>query len=88
MCASRVGRLGLKITSMKLVASKVPSAMIWKPCGVCIQLFADRIQKAEIVVPTATRTVARKCRRGPTFFQPNNMTPRKEASRKKAVSTS
>ena len=62
--------------------------MIWNPCGVCIQLLADRIQKAEIVVPTATRTVEAKCSFGPTFFQPNSMTPRKDASRKKAVSTS
>ncbi len=46
------------------------------------------IQKAEISVPSATRQVAVKCRPGPTFFQPNNMTPRKLASRKKAVSTS
>ena len=46
------------------------------------------IQKAEIRVPTATSTVATKCSRGPTFFQPNSMTPRKLASRKKAVSTS
>ena len=88
MCASRVGRLGLKMTAMKSVARSVPSARVSNPCGVCIQLLADRIQKAEMVVPTATRTVARKWSRGPTFFQPNSMTPRKEASRKKAVRTS
>ena len=46
------------------------------------------IQKADISVPRATSTVARKCSRGPTFFQPNSMTPRKDASRKKAASTS
>ena len=36
------------------------------PCGVCIQLFAERIQNAEISVPTATASVAAKCSRGPT----------------------
>ena len=46
------------------------------------------IQKAEIRVPTATRAVAMKCSLGPTFFQPNSITPRKLASRKKAASTS
>ena len=46
------------------------------------------IQKAEVRVPTATSTVAAKCSRGPTRFQPNSITPRKLASRKKAVSTS
>ena len=88
MCVNREGKLGLKITSMKLVATKRPSGRISKPCGVCIQLLADRIQKAETLVPMATRRVARKCSFGPTFFQPNSMTPRNEASRKKAVSTS
>ena len=28
--------------------------IIWWPVGVCIQLFADKIQKADIAVPTAT----------------------------------
>ena len=58
------------------------------PSRLVHMLMADKIQKAEMLVPTATRTVARKWSRGPTFFQPNSMTPRKEASRKKAVSTS
>ena len=50
--------------------------------------MADRIQKAEISVPAATITVAAKCILGPTRFQPKSMTPRNEASRKKAVRTS
>ncbi|MNH39389.1 hypothetical protein D3C79_1005510 [compost metagenome] len=58
------------------------------PCGVCIQLFDARIQVAEIIVPTATMTVAKKCKPRPTLCQPNSITPRKPASRKKAVSTS
>ncbi|MCY1344152.1 hypothetical protein D9M68_574230 [compost metagenome] len=62
--------------------------MISKPAGVCIQLFDARIQVADISVPSATITVAKKCRPGPTRFQPNSITPRKPASRKKAVSTS
>ena len=61
---------------------------ISKPVGVCIQLLAERIQKAEIRVPTATITVAVKCMRRLTRFQPKSMMPRNEASRKKAVSTS
>ena len=39
--------------------------MISKPCGVCIQLLEARIQKAEISVPIATMTVAKKCRPRP-----------------------
>ncbi|MNT85589.1 hypothetical protein D3C72_2257710 [compost metagenome] len=62
--------------------------MISWPWGVCIQLLEARIQKVEMMVPMATITVAKKCRFGPTRFQPNSMTPRKPASRKKAVSTS
>ena len=31
-----------------------PSASMTWPCGVCIQLFTDRIQKAEMSVPIAT----------------------------------
>jgi hypothetical protein len=34
---------------------------ISKPCGVCIQEFRTRIQKADIVVPKATRKVASVC---------------------------
>ena len=58
------------------------------PAGVCIQLLAARIQNADSDVPTATSTAESTCRFGETRFQPNNMMPRKEASRKKAVSTS
>jgi hypothetical protein len=58
------------------------------PVGVCIQLFTERIQNAEMKVPIATMSVAEKCSRLPTFFMPNNMTPRNPASRKNAVSTS
>ncbi len=58
------------------------------PAGVCIQLLADRIQNADSPVPTATMMVESTCSHGGTRFQPNSMTPRKVASRKKAVSTS
>ena len=78
----------MKITSSQLVGKKSPSSPIRKPRGVCIQLLAERIQKAEINVPEATITVAEKCILGLTRFQPNNIMPRKDASRKKAVSTS
>ena len=63
------------------------ASMMW-PCGVCIQLLAAMIQKVENSVPVATIKVAKKCRRSLTFFQPNNITPRKPASRKNAVNTS
>ena len=59
-----------------------------KPVGVCIQLLALRIQNAEMKVPIATISVARKCSLGPTRFMPNSMTPRNPASRKNAVITS
>ena len=58
------------------------------PAGVCIQLLAARIQKAESEVPTATSTADSTCRLGGTRCQPNSMMPRKVASRKNAVSTS
>lgn len=58
------------------------------PTGVCIQLLTDRIQKADIAVPMATISVAAKCSFFPTLSMPNSITPRKPASRNKAVSTS
>ncbi|MCY1431024.1 hypothetical protein D9M71_469850 [compost metagenome] len=77
----------MKTTASQSTGTTRPS-MISKPCGVCIQLLEARIQKVEMMVPMATITVEKKCRLGPTRFQPNSMTPRKPASRKKAVSTS
>ncbi len=65
----------------------MPSRSSW-PAGVCIQLFADKIQNAEIAVPTATAIAEKTCSQGGTRRQPNSITPRKVASRKKAVSTS
>jgi hypothetical protein len=77
---------GLKMMSHQSVAKATPS-IISKPCGVCIQLFRTMIQKADIVVPKATRKVAR-CAAGRHARKPNSMMPTKTASRKKAVSTS
>lgn len=88
MCATREGVDGLKITCQKSVATIVPSAANSNPCGVCIQELAARIQNDEISVPMATMHVAKKCSFGPTFFHPNSITPRNDASRKNAVSTS
>ena len=82
-----IGKDGLKITANQSVGITRPST-ISKPWGVCIQLLEARIQKVEISVPMATITVEKKCRPGPTRFQPNSITPRKPASRKNAVSTS
>ena len=65
-----------------------PTSLIAQPVGVCIQLLTLRIQKAEMAVPIATMQVAAKCSPLPTRSMPNSMTPRKPASRKKAVSTS
>jgi len=48
----------------------------------------NKIQKAEKFVPKATNSVAKKCMRGPTRPQPNNITPRNPASIKNAVNTS
>ena len=88
MWTNRTGKVGEKITWPQSVALRAPLANRTKPLGACIQLLAEMIQKAEIRVPRATSVVAAKCRRGPTFLQPNSITPRKLASRKKAVSTS
>lgn len=88
MWTSLYGNDGLKTTAHQSVATNWPAALIANPAGVCIQLFTDRIQKAEKNVPAATIAVATKCRSGPTRSRPNSMTPRKPASRKKADSTS
>ena len=65
-----------------------PSGPTAKPSGVCIQLLTDKIQNADRNVPLATMQVAKKCSLRPTRSMPNSITPRKPASRKKAVSTS
>src|SRR5690606_23771153 len=87
MWVRRYGKDGLKITANQSTGTTMPLMISW-PWGVCIQLLDARIQKVEISVPIATMTVAKKCRPGPTRFQPNSITPRKPASRKNAVSTS
>ncbi|MNF15512.1 hypothetical protein D3C80_2181560 [compost metagenome] len=78
----------MKTIAHQSTGTNCPAALMAKPLGVCIQEFAERIQVAEISVPIATMAVARKCSFGPTRLRPNSMTPRKPASRKKAVSTS
>ena len=88
MWARRCGNEGEKITFIQSAATKRPLGRMAWPVGTCIQLLAEMIQKAETRVPKATRQVARKCRPGPTRFQPNSITPRKLDSRKNAVSTS
>ena len=88
MWTSRVGKVGEKITCIQSTAMNRPAASWVKLTGCCIQLLAEMIQKADTRVPMATMAVAVKCRPRPTFFQPNSITPRKLASRKKAVSTS
>ncbi|MNI78538.1 hypothetical protein D3C73_1349230 [compost metagenome] len=87
MCARRYGNDGLKTTLNQSSGTTRPST-ISMPCGVCIQLFEERIQNIEISVPMATMMVAKKCSLRPTRPQPNSITPRKPASRKNAVSTS
>src|SRR6266540_1414518 len=59
--------------------------MISYPAGVCIQEFSARIQNDENSVPTATMAAAKKWAHGGTSLRPNRRTPRKLASRKKAV---
>jgi hypothetical protein len=77
-----------------MIASQDPCGTNWPtsfnihPAGVCIQLFAASIQVADSSVPMATMQVARKCSRGPTLLMPNNITPRRPASRKNAERTS
>jgi hypothetical protein len=50
--------------------------------------LAERIQNADISVPAATAQAERKCSQRGTRSRPNRRTPRNDASRKKAVSTS
>ena len=78
---------GLRITAPQSVTWNTPSTSS-APAGVCIQLLATRIQKAELSVPRKTMTVAAQCQTGFTLFQPNSITPMNPASTKNAVSTS
>ena len=75
---------GLNTIASQSVAWATPSR-ISNPAGVCIHELSARIQKADAVVPTATRTVARVCTQFATLRKPNSMMPRNTASRKKAV---
>ena len=52
------------------------------------QLYTPAMLSELLKVPIATISVAVKWSFFPTLFMPNSMTPRKPASRKKAVSTS
>src|SRR5262245_59377342 len=70
MCANRYGKLGLKMTCSQLTGYAMPSRTTC-PAGVCIQLFAERIQKPETIVPKATRTAEVTCSHGGTRLQPN-----------------
>jgi hypothetical protein len=88
MWTRRYGNDGLKITAHQSLTTNCPTSFIAYPAGVCIQLLTLRIQNAENSVPTATISVAKKCRLRPTRLMPNSITPRKPASRKNADSTS
>ena len=87
MCMRRKGKDGLKTMAAQSVGKNRPSR-ISKPAGVCIQLLAERIQKDEISVPSATMEAAKKCMPRGTRSRPNSRMPRNAASRKKAVTTS
>ena len=88
------GQIGLAIAFFEEVYSRnlghlfATPLRIACPVGVCIHELADRIQNAEMRVPTATAMHEKVCRAGGTLFQPNSMMPRKVASRKNAASTS
>lgn len=69
------------------VACTTPSIRV-NPVGVCIHELSTRIQNADMLVPTATSTVASVCMRLDTLPMPNSMIARNVASRKNAVSTS
>src|SRR5918998_5205784 len=64
MWAKRFGKDGLKTIRHQSTGTAMPFSMAW-PAGVCIQELADRIQKAEKSVPSATMQVAKKCSRSP-----------------------
>ena len=75
------------MTSIQLVTWACPS-IISNPAGVCIHELSTIIQNADRLVPKATNAVDKVCSHGGTRLLPNNMMPRKVASRKNAVSTS
>jgi hypothetical protein len=63
MCAKRYGKLGLKTIASQSTGKAMPSRISW-PAGVCIQLLAERIQNADIAVPTATATAEKHVQPG------------------------
>ncbi len=83
----RYGIDGLKMTCHQSPAISAPPSITW-PAGVCIHELSAMIQNADIDVPTATMAEAKICTHDGTRFMPNSITPRKVASRKKAISTS
>jgi len=83
-----IGEVGLKMMASQVERIRRAVCASRGRWGVCIQLLADRIQKAEIAVPAATKAADITCSQGGTRRQPNSITPRKVDSRKKAVSTS
>ena len=72
------------MTATQSAAWNRPS-MISYPAGVCIHELSAKIQNEEKSVPTATMAAAKQCAQGGTSLRPNRRTPKKLASRKKAV---
>ncbi len=64
-----------------------PPSLITKPCGVCIQLLAERIQKAEMKVPIATARVAAKCSLRPTSVHAEQHDPQEARLQEEALSS-
>src|SRR5262249_34897544 len=79
MWAKRYGKLGLKTMASQSAGCATPP-LIWRPAGVCIQLFADRIQKAEIAVPIATMASESQQSQAGQRLKPNSSTPMTLAS--------
>src|SRR6476659_11301538 len=80
-------KTGLVITDQMLVSCALPLTTAY-PTGCCIHELAAMMKAAESAAPAATAQIVARCTRGDRRPHPNNQSPRKTDSKKKAPSPS
>ena len=88
MRTSRYGKEGVNTIAHQSTGTNCPFSATAQPAGGVHPGIDAEDPEGRHRMPKATIRVARECSVGPTFSRPNSVTPRKPASRKKAVSTS
>ena len=87
VCTSRYGIDGLKMIASQSSGTNCPAALTAWPAGVCIQLFADRIQNAERSACCDGQS-RREVQPASDALQAEEHDAQKSGLEKKAVSTS